>query len=64
MKPECFKKIGKKALKLHGSEIFKGNTKYHMQRTSKLQDWKLEYTIYENLKRKIRYKLYDKTGEK
>mgnify|MGYP003388826541 CR=1 FL=1 len=35
-----------------------------MQRTSKLQDWKLEYTIYENLKRKIRYKLYDKTGEK
>ena len=35
-----------------------------MERTSKLEDWKLQYTIYENLTEKIRYKLYDKTAEK
>jgi hypothetical protein len=35
-----------------------------MQRTSKLNDWKIEYTIYKNTIKFIRYKLYDKSAEK
>ena len=35
-----------------------------MQRTSELHDWKLEYTIYKNTIKKVRYKLYDKSAEK
>ena len=35
-----------------------------MKKTSYDNDWKFEYTIYKNLKKIIRFKIYDKSEDK